>query len=211
MDRTFQNEPDAPLIRNQAMPRPREFEPEEVVEKAMKLFWRKGYGATSIQDLVDETGVNRASLYATFGDKHSLFLRALARYTRSVVPSRAGILERPDSSLPQIREYFATLACDLSGPDHYLGCLMVNSAVELAVDDPEVAETVTDHLARLETAFAGALGRAVERGEIPEPSDVPALARFLMGAAQGLMVVGKANPDPRLLGDIVDGALRAVG
>lgn len=192
------------------MPRPREFDPEEVVEEAMKLFWRNGYAATSIQDLVDETGVRRASLYAAFGSKHGLFLRALACYTRSVVPSRAGILERPEASLPQIREYFTAVADDLNGPGHELGCLMVNSAVELAVDDPEVAASVAGHLERLEVAFAKALGRAVERGEVPESSDVPALARFLMSTAQGLMVVGKAKPDSRLLADIVDSTLKSL-
>jgi len=192
------------------MPRPREFEPEEVVAKAMDLFWRKGYLATSVQDLVEETGVNRASLYATFGDKHGLFLRALAHYARSVVPMRAGILHQPGASLPQIREYFTTVADDFSGLGRGRGCLMVNSAIELAVHDPEVAESVTDHLARLEAAFAGALRRAVERGEIPESSNVPALARFLMSTAQGLMVVGKANPNPHLLADIVDSTLKAL-
>jgi len=193
------------------MPRPREFEPEEVVAKAMDLFWRKGYQATSVQDLVDETGVNRASLYATFGDKHGLFLRSLAHYARSVVPLRAGILQQPGASVPQIREYFTAVANDFSGLGRDRGCLMVNSAIELAVHDPEVSESVTDHLARLEAAFAGALRRAHERGEIPKSSNVPALARFLMSTAQGLMVVGKANPDPDLLKDIVDSALRAVG
>lgn len=193
------------------MPRPREFEPEDVVAKAMDLFWRKGYQATSVQDLVDETGINRASLYAAFGDKHGLFLRTLAHYARSVVPLRAGILEQPDASLPQIREYFTAVVNDFSGFGHGRGCLMVNSAIELAVHDPEIADRVADHLEQLEASFAGALGQALERGEIPESSNVPALARFLMATAQGLMVVGKANPDPRLLNDIVDGALCAVG
>lgn len=193
------------------MPRPREFDPDDVLDKAMRLFWEKGYLGTSVQDLVDRTGINRASLYAVFGDKHSLFLKALARYRRSVVPGRAGILERDDASLPEIREYFEAVAGDLAGSRERKGCLMVNSAMELAAHDRDVSRQVGAHLGQLEKAFAKALARAVERGEIAAAADVGRLASFLVTASQGLMVVGKANPDRRRLRDTVEATLGALG
>lgn len=192
------------------MARPREFEPEEAVTKAMNVFWRKGYTGTSVQDLVEQTGVNRASLYAVFRDKHSLFLRVLARYCRDVVPGRMGILEHPDASLPQIRAYFEAVTGDLACQRDHRGCLMVNSAIELAPRDPEVARRVRAHLGRLERAFASALHRAAARGQIADRRSIPAYARFLVGTAQGLMVVGKASPSSQLLRDIVERTLQAL-
>ncbi len=192
------------------MPRHREFEPEEVVARAMDVFWRQGYRGTSVQDLVDETGIQRSSLYETFGDKHSLFVSALEHYAGTVVTGRAGILERPGASLPEIREYFAAVVGDLLGKDGRKGCLMANSAVEFGRSDPPVAERVASHLERLERAFATALSRAIDRGQIPAKENARARARFLMGLAQGLIVVGKTRPEPSLLRDIVDSTLGAL-
>lgn len=197
-------------IEHKDVARPKEFEPEQVVERAMEVFWRKGYRATSVQDLVDHTGVNRASLYATFGDKHGLFLRALTHYCEAVVPSRAGILEADDASRPQVREYLETVARDLLGVARNRGCLMVNSTVELAAHDPDVAVHAGRHLERLEKAFGNAIGRAVERGEMAPDTDVVALSRFLVAASQGLMVVGKARPDEASLRDAVESTLEAL-
>lgn len=192
------------------MARHREFEPEDVVRTAMDLFWERGYQATSMQDLVDATGVHRGSLYSAFRDKRDLFLRALERYRCQVVPQRADILRRPGAALPEIRAYFEAVLDDLTGPARGKGCLMVNSAVELAPHDPAVAGEVAEHLEGLERAFAHALSGAADAGNVADVDDIPALARFLTGAAQGLMVVGKAHPDRDRLRDIVAASLRAV-
>lgn len=189
------------------MPRPRQFETEDVVDSAMRVFWERGYQGTSLQNLVDATRVNRASLYSVFRDKRALFLAALGHYRRDVVPMRISILEDSPDGLQAIRSYFEAVADDLLGPARGIGCLMVNSAIELAAADPEVALEVARHLARLEAAFGAALGRAAELGELDHPSRLPGLARFLTAVSQGMMVIGKASPDPRALREMYEPAL----
>lgn len=185
------------------MARPREFDPDTVVDRAMEVFWRRGYVGASVQDLVETTGVNRASLYATFGDKRSLYLRSLARYRERIVPGRMAILERPGASIPEIRAYFEALVADLVADASRKGCLMVNCAVEMAAEDPEIAARISSHFHHLEYALHAALQNAAECGEITREDRVRSYARLLVACAQGLAVLGKSQPRRELLLDIV--------
>jgi TetR/AcrR family transcriptional repressor of nem operon len=191
------------------MARPREFEPDEVLDSAMRQFWERGYRATSVDDLVRATGVKPGSLYAAFpGGKHALLMGSLERYSRLVVPQKLGDLERPGAD---IRAYFDGLVADLLSPEGRAGCLLVNSAIENAAADPEVAAVVRGHHARLEHCFTAALSTAIRRGDIPGSVDPMARAKGLVAASQGLMVVGKANPDEGVLRAIVDSAFAGLG
>lgn len=194
------------------MPRPREFELEEVLDSVMRQFWERGYRATSVDDLVRATGVKPGSLYTAFpGGKRALFMGSLDRYSKLIVPSKLGELEDPGASVAQVRAYFDGLVQDLLTPEGRQGCLLVNSAVESAATDPEVAAVVRGHLARLERCFAAALRTAVRRGEIPDGTDPAARAKGLVATSQGLMVVGKANPDEEVLRAIVDSTFAGLG
>jgi TetR/AcrR family transcriptional repressor of nem operon len=189
------------------MPRPREFEPEQVLDTAMREFWARGYRATSVDDLVRATGVKPGSLYGAFpGGKHALLMGSLDRYSKLVVPQKLGDLEEPGASLAEVRAYFDGLVSDLLSPEGRQGCLLVNSAIENAAADPEVAAVVRGHHARLENCFTTALRTAQRRGEIPAAVDPVARAKGLVAASQGLMVIGKANPDEEVLRAIVDSA-----
>ncbi len=189
------------------MPRPREFEPEQVLDTAMREFWARGYRATSVDDLVRATGVKPGSLYGAFpGGKHALLMGSLDRYSKLVVPQKLGELEEPGASLAEVRAYFDGLVSDLLSPEGRQGCLLVNSAIENAAADPEVAAVVRGHHARLENCFTTALRTAQRRGEIPAAVDPVARAKGLVAASQGLMVIGKANPDEEVLRAIVDSA-----
>jgi len=189
------------------MPRPREFEPEQVLDTAMREFWARGYRATSVDDLVRATGVKPGSLYSAFpGGKHALLMGSLDRYSRLVVPEKLGDLEDPGASLAGVRAYFDGLVSDLLSPEGRQGCLLVNSAIENAAADPEVAAVVRGHHARLEHCFTAALRTAQRRGEIQAEADPVARAKGLVAASQGLMVIGKANPDEGVLRAIVDSA-----
>jgi TetR/AcrR family transcriptional repressor of nem operon len=189
------------------MPRPREFEPEQVLDTAMREFWARGYRATSVDDLVRATGVKPGSLYSAFpGGKHALLMGSLDRYSRLVVPEKLGDLSEPGASLAEVRAYFDGLVSDLLSPEGRQGCLLVNSAIENAAADPEVAAVVRGHHARLEKCFTTALRTAQQRGEIPAAVDPVARAKGLVAASQGLMVIGKANPDEEVLRAIVDSA-----
>ena len=189
------------------MARPRRFDPDEVIDRSMREFWERGYRDTSVDDLVEATGVQPGSLYNAFpGGKRGLFLRALDRYSKLVVPQKLGALEEPGAGLAELRGYFDGLVEDLTTREGRMGCLMVNSTVELAAADSEVAKVVRGHMDRLERNVSRALERARERGEVPARTDPRAKAKLLMATGMGLMVVGKTNPGREVLETIVEQA-----
>jgi len=187
------------------MARSKEFNRESVLDKAMNVFWHRGYEATSIQDLVDNLGINRQSMYDTFGDKHTLFLAALKHYEEVKGVEMVETLERPGSGLTAIKQMFAALVQEVSGDAQHRGCLMVNTAIELAPHDSVIAVQVARNVRQGEDAFYRTLCRAQEQGELrTQRADLRALARFLMNAVQGLKVMAKVNPTATSLQDIVD-------
>ncbi len=192
------------------MARHKEFVREEALDRAMEAFWSQGYEATSIRDLVNRTGVSRASLYDTFGDKHSLFLAAMDRYTQVVVGKLLDLLERPGSGKRAIRAFFTRLVEHSLTAGSRRGCLVTNSAVERALHDRETAARVGACWSKMETAFYKALARARAAGEISQTHSLPALARYLTNSAQGLSVMGKACSDRSVLQDIVEVTLSAL-
>ncbi|GAB3438847.1 TetR/AcrR family transcriptional regulator [Actinophytocola sediminis] len=186
------------------MARTKEFDQDVVLRAAMDLFWRNGYEATSMQDLVDHLGIGRGSIYATFGSKHELYLLALDRYAEERGGDTLTELSQPGPVLPAVRELVRAFL-DESLTDRR-GCLVTNTAVECATVDREIARRVESNWDGLETAIAGALIRARSQGELPEDKDPRALARFLITLIQGLKVMAKL-PDARRLRDAVDQAL----
>jgi TetR/AcrR family transcriptional repressor of nem operon len=194
------------------MARPRQFDPDEVLDRSMQAFWERGYRDTSVDDLVSATGVRPGSLYNAFpGGKHGLFLEALDRYATLVVPEKLGALERPGAGLAELRAYFDGLVDDLTRPEGQIGCLMVNSTVELAAVDSEVGEVVREHMRRLERNAQRALRNAKRRGEVPKDVDPKAKATQLMATGMGLMVVGKTDPGRQVLQTIVSAAFADLG
>ena len=175
------------------MSRSKEFEPEKTLKKAMELFWRKGYLNTSIEELVEHTGVSRYGLYNTFGDKHALFLSALDVYRTEAVSVLLGPMEAPDAALPELRGYFDTLVSIAGTPQGRWGCFGCNTAVELAPFDKAATEKVKALFQRLTLAFRHALSNAQQRAELPESFDVDAYADYLVGVAQGLFVLMRSS------------------
>jgi TetR/AcrR family transcriptional repressor of nem operon len=188
--------------------RSKEFDPDAALQQALELFWERGYEATSMADLVERLGVARASIYATFGGKRELYLRALERYLqqRDVVEQ----LSQPGPALPAVRAFLDSYVAECLADELRRGCMVVNTAVEFAGRDADVSRKVTASWAGLETALAGTLVRARAQGEIPAGKDPHALARFLLVLLQGLRVLGRADPDPRRLRDAVDQAMVAI-
>ena len=189
------------------MARPRRFDPDEVIDRSMREFWERGYRDTSVDDLVEATGVQPGSLYNAFpGGKRGLFLRALDRYSKLVVPQKLGALGEPEAGLAELRAYFDGLVEDLTTREGQMGCLMVNSTIELAAEDSEVGAIVRTHMQRLERNAERALRNAQRRGEVGEHVDPHAKAAQLMATGMGLMVVGKTNPGRDVLETIVEAA-----
>lgn len=192
------------------MARPREFDVDTALERAMQVFWAKGYEAASLDDLCEATGLGRSSLYAAFGDKHGLLLQSLDRYEDQGIARITAALAKP---VP-VREAIAGFINDLidhivAGPGRR-GCFVGNCTAELARHDREAAKRVRRSMGLVEGTFRAALVRARKQGEIASGADVDALARFLVAGIQGLRLVGKANPDRAALEDIASVILRCL-
>ena len=175
------------------MPRSREFDPQEALNKAMHQFWAKGYHDTSVRDLVACTGVNYYGLYAEFESKHGLFLAALDRYRDTVTAEIIAELECPGPVVPRIRRAFEHLLGRMKTPGGRVGCMIANTAVELAPYDPDAAAKVRSHMKLLTGAFSSALCRAHDAGELPPDADVGALAEFLASTAYSMGLLLRAG------------------
>jgi TetR/AcrR family transcriptional repressor of nem operon len=176
------------------MGRHKSFVPAEILDRAMQAFWLRGYEATSVDDLVAATGINRASLYGTFGDKAALFRACLDRYADVIVtPWLAAVTKGEPDAVPRFLKALA--AYSASDPKRQ-GCLMVNAAVETTTHDPEALAAIRGHFARLEGAFTAALdggSPASSRGE----------ARLALCLAVGLLALGKIGVERGVLEDAV--------
>jgi len=189
------------------MARPREFDRDEVLDRAIQVFWTRGYDRTSVQDLVDAMGIQRGSLYAAFGDKQQLFLEALDRYEARFHRKMVDVLsEEPTAGHVQerIATIFRDVVLDCACDQGSRGCFITNTAVALADGDEATASRVRANLKRVEDAFAAALVEASSRGELPPRHEPRALARFLTNALQGLRVLSRCCADVDVLQDAVD-------
>lgn len=173
------------------MGRQREFDRDAVLHRAMNHFWEHGYEAASMRDLLGAMQIGRQSLYDTFGDKHSLFLAALEHYAERGVRSMLVPLAAPDGGLAAIEAYFRIAARHLCAEPHR-ACLVVNSTVELAPHDPEVAAITDRFIAQLQGAFRQALQVAVDKGEA-QVDDLDATAWRLTNGGMGLAALSKAG------------------
>ncbi|EYT80946.1 MULTISPECIES: TetR/AcrR family transcriptional regulator [unclassified Streptomyces] len=193
------------------MARTKEFDPDAALQSALELFWRRGYEATSMADLVAHLGIGRASLYATFGSKHELYLKAFDRYCENSDAVLLRELSRPGPALPAVRAVIRRFAAEATSEQRECGCFVTNTAAELAPHDPEAARRVEQRWDYLETLLGSALTRARAQGELDAERDPRALARMLLVLMQGMRVVGKATRDPARVRDATEQALALLG
>jgi TetR/AcrR family transcriptional repressor of nem operon len=179
--------------------RTKEFDPDVALRKAMELFWLRGYEATSMADLVEHLGIARASIYATFGGKRDLYLKALDRYGELGQSDLLSGLSQPGPALPAVRALVMRYSTESANDSERRGCFVVNAAVELAPRDPAATRRVQASWDYVETALTAALMRAKAQGELAQDKDPQALARYLLVFMQGLRVMGKAATEPARL------------
>jgi len=182
--------------------RPRSFDVEDVLGRAMHVFWKKGYEATGLVDLEQATGLGRQSLYTAFGDKRALFLRVVEHYFSRVLQPGIDVLDGPGSARQNLEQIFRAWEATAAAPE-FNGCLVGNSVPELSARDPEAASVLSRKLELLEAAFARALRRAKRDGEVRPSLDVKDTARALLTIAQGLAVVARAHRDPAFVRGVV--------
>lgn len=192
------------------MARTKAFNEEEILNKAIELFWKQGFHATSMQDLVDHLGINRASLYATFGNKERLFKRALSDYQRMNQKSIKGFLLGYESVEAGLRAMFENgISATLNDPDRK-GCFVVNTITELAAQDQDIKNLAGANQESFLDILMGFIQRGVDQGEIPQDKDVQGLAMLFFSLYNGFNVIGKVTSDRKAFRAALDAALKAL-
>lgn len=186
------------------MGRPKRFDPDTAIEQAMDVFWRKGYAATTPQDLVDALGIGKGSLYNTFGSKHALFERALRRYRDSQAAALIEMLEESGPVKERLRSALWLLVeMDLADPDRR-GCMAVNTAAELAGTDEVAKELVRRMFDRTEEAFSALVEEGQRAGEIASGRDARAVGSLLLTTVVGLRLMARVVEGPERLSRVID-------
>jgi AcrR family transcriptional regulator len=189
--------------------RPRAFDEEAVLGRAAEVFWRHGYEGASLSALTSAMGINRPSLYATFGSKEQLFERAFARYHEAQVASARAALDRP-TAYAAIEAFLRSSADGLTADDHPAGCLSIQGGLACSPENARVSEVLAAGRAATESALVERLARAAEEGDLPDGMDARALARFVMALSEGHAVHAAAGASREDLHASVDIALRTL-
>ncbi|MER6139092.1 TetR/AcrR family transcriptional regulator [Streptomyces sparsogenes] len=196
------------------MARPRMFDEERALDAAMRTFWEKGYESTSTQDLCEATGLGRSSIYNTFKSKHDLFERALARYIDTMTTSQLAILEDPErSGADRVRALLATIVdneTEYRSGGRSLGCLTVNTTVELAGRDAKAAGMLERDTSRRLAALRAAIEQGRRDGSITSTRDAGALARFINATIGGMRVSSQGGADRATLEAIAEVVMDAL-
>ena len=189
------------------MARPREFNEEVVLDAAVSCFLERGYGATSVRDLATEMGITGPSLYNAFGDKRSLFRKALERYMQQTARARIAQVESTLPPKKAIKAFLAGLVEHSLGDRDRCGCLLVNTALEVAPHDAEIGAEVADGLGEIEAFYRRTIAAAQAAGTVPPEHDAKDLARLLLGVTLGVRVLARSKPERTLLEGVVRPAL----
>lgn len=189
------------------MARPREFDEDAVLNMAIQCFWAQGYEATSIRDLVEQTGLTAASLYNAFGDKRSLYQKALDRYVDGGIGDR---INRCEKLAPRaaIEAFFAEILKRSLTDREHKGCMLVNAALEMAPHDPEFREIVAGALMRIETFFLDCVVAGQAEGTVTSSITAKNIANHLLALLMGIRVLARARPERALLEGAVTTALK---
>lgn len=185
------------------MARNKAFDETQVLDKAVELFWTKGYNTTSANDLVDGLGLSRSSLYDTYGDKRSLFIKALKRYKHEFADSAIKMFQETENikeTISIVLQLIIDQDCNVANPK---GCFMVNTVTELSGSDPEIAKIIDANRQDFENALKNAFQLGQQKGQISTKQDPKALARYFINTFFGLRVSIKSNNDPKILKDII--------
>lgn len=190
------------------MPRLRQFDEQEVLTKAMELFWKKGYHATSMDDLVKFAGINRASLYSIFGGKKELFNKALEHYRSTNSNAIERFLSHQTQTKEGLRKLFYNLIEETLTDQDCKGCFVVNTTTELIPGDDEMQTKLRANRDAMQKAFHGFLLKGAETGQISADKDLKTIANLLFTFFNGFRVIGKIADDAQELQTSVDTILQ---
>lgn len=192
------------------MARPKEFDPDRALAKAMHLFWRLGYENTSMEALMKEMGIAKQSLYDTFGDKRALYMKALTHYRDQTNNQGQKML----NEIPLVRDGFAKLLYGIAAEtreQHERGCLLLSANLQRDVKDAVIRDFLRDNQTRVEAIFREALVRGQKQGELSLQEDPAALARFFIVTIQGMRSMARLKSDRKALEEVARVALGVFG
>ena len=191
------------------MARHKEYVKEEVLEAATQVFWENGYEGTSVNELVEATGLHRRSMYEEFGDKDGLFLECIDHFVHKTTKDIGVLLKQKPLGFHNIESFFSNRV-DYVTSQKFKGCLLVKSAVEKELLNEDAQKKVQFFLALTEKAFYECLQAAQRRREIHKDTDCQMLAKYLMCFLEGLMVMGQTTSSKHELNGVVETVLSTV-
>lgn len=175
------------------MPRIKSYDKDEVLEKAMNVFWSHGYGTTSVRLLEKEMGINQFSIYSSFTSKKNLFIEALGKYREQAVSERFAPLFKEGASLKDLRRFLENFILSVREGKTQQGCLVVNTISEtIANDDPEIANELQKYFDLVKKMLHHILLNSLKTGEISKNTDTEKCSNYLLGVMQGLSVVARS-------------------
>lgn len=177
------------------MPKTVLFDKELVVQKVTELFWKNGFNGTSMQDLVDATGLNRSSIYNTFGDKEALFEESLKHYCASQSNLVSGLLEGSKSPLEDIKSFFKTVLSNIRQDADNKGCFLSNCTTELGNHSGWVQKLLVENKDTVVSIFENKIKQAIAEGEIDESKNAKRVALYLFSSLQGIRVTSILTKD----------------
>ena len=191
--------------------RPRKTDPNSALDTSMKVFWEKGFEGTSMNDLAIATGMAKPGLYATFGDKETLYTKALTHYFNELgLPLLHDLVQSPDPLEVAVRRFLDAVAASAVDKTSPGGCFVVNSVIECANRPAPLDDLARGFDAKRRAAFIDRFRSAKRQGEIPADADARALAEFFAGQALALAIMGRAGADRKALGRFIDIAMKVI-
>ena len=182
------------------MARKLEFDRDRVLQKAMHLFWEKGYESTSMEELVQAMEINRFSIYNSFGDKRALFLEALAYYQRSVFDDLLSPLQEDAPGIDCLLNYLDHLGFQLQKPAGKLGCFIQKTGQSYIVGDQQIAASLLIIFNELHSSLEQLVSRAIDEGGMQGTYPVQQIVDFILAHSQGLIVLRRTRPDEAFIG-----------
>jgi len=192
------------------MARPREFDPNEVLQTAIQLFWEKGYFDSSVDEVVRQSGVAKYGIYGTFGSKRELFKKALKQYASDRHRDIQRPIRKPDASLPEIRQFFKGTVKLITQKGAPHGCLMVNTGLELGMRDIEIRDFVSDFFQETKKVMERCLANAVELGQLEVSSNISKLATYLITEFRTVLMLAGSGCSRREIQAHLDIALKVL-
>ncbi|MFO8001749.1 MAG: TetR/AcrR family transcriptional regulator [Marinilabilia sp.] len=190
------------------MPRTKAYDKEQVLEKAMNVFWNHGYGTTSVRLLEKEMGINQFSIYSSFSNKKNLFIEALRKYREQVAQTRFRSLLEPGARIGDLKDFLNGFVEAVRRGETGNGCLVVNTTSEMiGSTDPDVSVELQNYFAFVRGMMGDILLNSLEAGDIPADTDIEKCSNYLLGVMQGLSVIAKSMNEKQV-SDYISVAMR---